>query len=121
MTVFTVVCHLVPAAMIRLFSSDPQVIGIGSEYLRIVSWTFVASGVIFVNASIFQAMGNTIPPLVASFARLVLVAVPAFAVSGLPGFDLRWIWYLSVAATGAQLLMNLLLLRREFRVRLSFA
>jgi putative MATE family efflux protein len=121
MTVFTLVCHLVPAAMIRLFSSDPQVIGIGSEYLRIVSWTFVASGVIFVNASIFQAMGNTIPPLVASFARLVLVGVPAFAVSQLPGFDLRWIWYLSVAATAAQLLMNLLLLRREFRARLSFA
>ena len=121
MAVFTVVCHLVPAAMIRLFSSDPHVIGIGSEYLRIVSWTFVASGIIFVNASMFQAMGNTIPPLIASFARLVLVGVPVFAVSHLPGFDLRWIWYLSVAATVAQLLMNLLLLRREFRARLSFA
>ena len=121
MAVFTVVCNLVPAAMIRFFSSDPQVIAVGSEYLRIVSWTFVASGIIYVNASMFQAMGNTIPPLMASFVRLVLVAVPAFAVSQLPGFDLRWIWYLSVGAALAQLAMNLLLLRREFRVRLSFA
>jgi putative MATE family efflux protein len=121
MAVFTVVCHLVPATMIQFFSSDPQVIAVGSEYLRIVSWTFVASGIIYVNASIFQAMGNTIPPLIASFVRLVLVAVPAFAVSQLPGFDLRWIWYLSVGAALAQLTMNLLLLRREFRIRLSFA
>ena len=121
MAVFTLVCHLVPAAMIRLFSSDAQVIAVGSDYLRITSWTFVASGIIFVNASIFQAMGNTIPPLMASFARLVLVAVPAFAVAQLPGFDLRWIWYLSVASVVGQLAMNLLLLRREFRVRLSFA
>jgi len=121
MAVFTVVCNLVPAAMIQFFSSDPQVIAVGSEYLRIVSWTFVASGIIYVNASLFQAMGNTIPPLLASFVRLVLVAVPAFAVSQLPGFDLRWIWYLSVGAALAQLAMNLLLLRREFRVRLRFA
>ena len=121
MAVFTVVCNLVPAAMIQFFSSDPQVIAVGSEYLRIVSWTFVASGIIYVNASIFQAMGNTIPPLIASFTRLVLVAVPAFAVSQLPGFNLRWIWYLSVGAALAQLTMNLLLLRREFRLRLSFA
>ena len=121
MAVFTVVCHLVPEAMIRLFSSDPQVIAVGSDYLRIISWTFVASGIIFVNASIFQAMGNTIPPLIASFARLVLVGVPVFAVAQRPGFNLRWIWYLSVASVVAQLAMNLLLLKREFRARLRFA
>jgi putative MATE family efflux protein len=118
---FTVMCHIFPGSMIRLFSSDPEVIAVGSEYLRIISWTSVASGIIYVNASMFQAMGNTIPPLIASFARLVLVAVPLFALSHLSGFDLRWIWYLSVGATAAQLLMNVLLLRREFRVRLSFA
>ncbi len=118
---FTVMCHIIPEPMIRLFSSDPDVIAVGSQYLRIISWTSVASGIIYVNASMFQAMGNTIPPLIASFARLVLVAVPLFALSHLSGFDLRWIWYLSVGATAAQLLMNVLLLRREFRVRLSFA
>jgi Na+-driven multidrug efflux pump len=121
MAAFTIVCHLVPAAMIRIFSSDPQVTAVGSEYLRIISWTFVASGVIYVNASMFQAMGNTVPPLIASFVRLLLVAGPAFAMSRLPGFELRWIWYVSVASVAAQLAMNLLLLRREFRVRLSFA
>jgi hypothetical protein len=40
---------------------------VGEEYLRIVSWSYMASGVIFVASSMFQAMGNTIPSLVSSF------------------------------------------------------
>ena len=64
--------------------------------------------------SMFQAMGNTIPALIASFTRILLVAIPAFLLSRLPGFQLHWIWYLSVGATNVQLALNLLLLRREF-------
>ena len=74
----------------------------------------------FVNGSMFQAMGNTIPPLIASFTRILIVAIPAILLSRVPGFELRWVWYLSVAATLLQVAMNLLLLRREFRIRLAF-
>jgi len=120
MLLFTIACQIAPAPMIRFFSSDPAVIAVGSEYLRIISWSSMASGVIFVNASMFQAMGNTIPPLVASFTRILLVAIPLTLLVRLPAFELRWIWYLSVAATILQLVMNLLLLRREFQARLGF-
>jgi putative MATE family efflux protein len=121
MVLFTIACQVAAEPMIRFFSQDPAVIAVGSQYLRIISWNFVASGVIFVNASMFQAMGNTIPPLVASFIRILLVAIPAFLLVRLPGFDLRWIWYLSVGSVMLQLCMNLLLLRREFGTRLRFA
>ena len=107
--------------MVRVFSDDPQVVAVGDEYLRIVSWNFVASGVVFVSSSMFQAMGNTLPPLMASFVRIVVVAVPAFLLSRLPGFALHWIWYLSVVAITVQLAITLLLLRREFHRRLNFA
>jgi putative MATE family efflux protein len=120
MLAFTVACNLVPEPMIRFFSSDPQVIAVGAEYLVIVSWSLVASGIIFVNGSMFQAMGNTIPPLVASFLRILVVAIPALLLARTAGFQLRWVWYLSVAAAILQLLLNLLLLRREFRTRLQF-
>ena len=59
-----------PAAMIRIFSKDPSVIAVGAEYLQIVAWSFVASGVMFVARSMFQALGNTLPPLVRSFVRI---------------------------------------------------
>jgi putative MATE family efflux protein len=121
MALFALLAHIAPAALIGIFSDDPAVIAVGDEYLRISSWNFVASGLIFVTASMFQAMGNTIPSLVTSFTRIVVVAIPAFVLSRMPGFEMRWIWYLSVIAVALQMSLNLLVLQREFRLRLAFA
>ena len=120
MLLLALVCHIAPDEMIRFFSAEPQVVAVGEEYLRIVSWTFIPSGIIFVASSMFQDIGNTIPPLVTSFLRLVLVAVPVIILSKHSDFSLRWIWYLSVASVAVQLLMSLLLLKRELNRRLRF-
>ena len=120
MLVFAIACHIAPDALIGIFSADPDVIAYGSEYLRIISWNYVASGLIFVNSSMFQAMGNTIPSLFTSAVRVITVIVPALLLSRMPGFELRWIWILSVGSVGAQLLLSMLLLRREFGRRLVF-
>jgi putative MATE family efflux protein len=119
MAPFAVLCYSAPILLISFFSADPQVIDVGAEYLRIVSWTFVASGIVFVASSMFQALGNTIPPLITSFTRLVLVMVPAIVLSGADRFALNWIWYLSACAIGLQMLLNLALLQREFRIKLT--
>lgn len=119
MVLFSVGCYLAAETMIRLFADDVQAVRVGEEYLRIVCWSFVASGVIFVTSSMFQSLGNTVPPLLTSLVRIVVVAIPALLLSHVAGFELRWIWYLSVASITAQMLMNLLLLEREFRVRLE--
>jgi putative MATE family efflux protein len=120
MILFAIICHIAPAALVGVFSNDPAVVAYGDEYLRIVSWNYVASGLIFVASSMFQAMGNTIPSLITSGVRIVMVAVPAVLLSHMPGFQLRWIWYLSVAAVVVQLTLSMLLLRREFGRRLVF-
>jgi putative MATE family efflux protein len=120
MALLTLLCHLAPAALVRPFSSDPAVIAVGEEYLRIVSYNFIASGLIFVMSSMFQAIGNTIPPLITSSLRIVLFAIPAFTLSLLPGFSLRWMWYLGVATVAVQMVANAMLLQREFRRRLTF-
>jgi putative MATE family efflux protein len=116
-----IACHIAPTAMIRVFSSDPEVIAVGEEYLRITSWNFLASGVIFVASSTFQALGNTMPALATSFLRLLLVAVPAVLLASMPGFELRWIWYLSVASIMVQMAASLWLLSREFSAKLAEA
>jgi Na+-driven multidrug efflux pump len=120
MALLIVVCLLAPHALIGVFSKDPAVLTVGTGYLRIVSWNFVASGLIFVASSMFQAMGNTVPSLVASGTRILLVAVPAILLSRTAGFQLVWIWYLSVGAVFVQLVLSMLLLRREFTRRLTF-
>ena len=119
MVALGVLCHLAPEAMIGVFSNDPAVIAVGEEYLRIVSWSFVGSGVVFVTSSMFQALGNTVPALISSMTRVLIVAVPLIFLSRFEGFRLSWIWYLSVLSVAVQLAMMLLFLQREMRTRFS--
>jgi putative MATE family efflux protein len=103
----------------RIFSHDPEVITIGVEYLHIVAWSFVASGVVFVSSSMFQALGNAVPPLITSLSRITLVAVPIIVLSQRPGFELKTIWYLSAFGVVLQMAANLVLLQREFHKRFA--
>jgi len=120
MVLFAIACRFVPEPMMRIFTSEPDVIAVGRDYLHIISWTFIASGIIYVSSSMFQAMGNTLPSLAASFIRIVTVAIATFVMAGMTGFTLNWIWYLSTGSVVMQLVISLLLLQREFRRRLTF-
>jgi Na+-driven multidrug efflux pump len=120
MLVLAVAVWLAGDWMVRIFTADPAVVAVGEEYLHVVAWSFTASGVIFVSSSMFQAMGNTIPSLITSASRIGLVAFPVLWLSRTPGFTLLSIWYISAGAVVLQLIMNLLLLQREFRLRLAF-
>jgi hypothetical protein len=59
------------------------------------------------------------PSLIASVIRIVVIAVPAIALSQTAGFRLVWIWYLSAGAVILQFAIVMFYLRREFRVRLD--
>ena len=120
MVLFALLCHIAPDKLVGVFTNDPAVVAIGAEYLRIISWNYVASGLIFVASSMFQAMGNTIPSLITSVVRISLVGIPALIIARNPEFQLHWIWYLSSGAVFIQLALSMLLLRREFRRRLNF-
>jgi putative MATE family efflux protein len=121
MLVLALITWAAPGAMIRFFSKDARVIAFGSDYLRIVAFNFVAAGIVFTSSSMFQGLGNTVPPLLSSASRLILFALPAVLVSRAPGFDIRHIWYLSVGSQVLQACFNLLLLRRELHKKLRFA
>ena len=120
MLILTFVVWIAPATLIRVFSKDPNVIAFGSDYLRIVSFNFVAAGVVFTTSSVFQGIGNTWPPLLSSMTRLVIFALPAILVARTPGFEIKHVWYISVASQVLQMCINLLLLRRELRKKLTF-
>ena len=115
-----IICQVAPQAMIGFFSKDPQVIAVGEEYLRIISFTFIASGITFVSSSMFQGLGNTVPPMLSSFLRILVLAIPTLLLAQVSGFNLRWVWYLTVASVTLQMGANLILLFREFHKRLNF-
>lgn len=121
MLLLTLVAQLAASILIRGFTRDPAVIAFGSDYLKIISFNFVAVGLVFISSSVFQGIGNTLPPLISSMTRLLLFAFPVLALSQRPGFQIRYVWYLSVASIFFQACANLLLLQREFRKRLAFS
>jgi putative MATE family efflux protein len=119
MFILTLICQWRPELFIRGFTREPQVVAIGAQYLRIISWNFVATGLIFTCSGLFQALGNTVPSLLSSGARLLTFVLPVTVMSHLPGFNLKQVWYLSVATVALQALTSLWLLSREFRRKLD--
>ena len=119
MLVLTLLCHIAPESLVRVFNRDPGVVAFGSEYLRIISWNFMASGIIFAGSSTLQGLGNTRPALAASAMRLLLFALPAYVLSNQPSFEMRHVWYLSVASVVIHMAILVWLVHRQFNERLA--
>lgn len=119
MMALTLICQWQGQLLVRGFTTEPAVIAFGGEYLRIISWNFIAAGIVFSASSMFQGLGNTWPSLASSATRLVLFVAPAIWLSAQPALQLVHVWYLSVASNAVQAVVSLLLVQREFRLRLG--
>lgn len=117
MALLTLLCQLRPEWLVQGFTRETAVLAVASEFLRTISWNFVATGLIFTCSGLFQALGNTVPSLVSSASRLVTFAVPALLLAQRPGFRLRHVWWLSVLTMTAQAAFTLWLLNGEMRRR----
>jgi Na+-driven multidrug efflux pump len=105
--------------MVRFFSSQPDVVAVGADFLRIISLNFFGQGIVWTCSSVFQGLGNTLPSLASSAMRLITFALPAVWISMQPGFQLLHIWYVSVVTVLLQAVLSVWLLQREFDKRLA--
>ena len=121
MVVVALLCSWNAARLIGFFTASPRAIEVGVGFLRLVSWNFVMSGLVFTCSGMFQALGNTWPSVYSSGTRLVTFALPVLWMSVQPWFRIEHVWYLSVATVVVQLLTALWLLRGQMRTRLNFA
>jgi len=119
MLAMTLLTQIAPAALVGVFAKSPAVIDVGTEFLRYISWNFVAQGIVFTCSGMFQAIGNTLPALISSASRLLTFALPAAWLSQQPGFALHHVWIVSMVSVALQALFSLWLLRGQFRQRLQ--
>jgi Na+-driven multidrug efflux pump len=103
----------------RVFTQEEAVVSVGAEMLMLISWNFVANGFIFSCSSMFQALGNTWPTVISSGIRIALFVLPAIWVASRPGFQLREMWYVSIATMFIQMIISYWFVRREFAKRLG--
>jgi len=119
MTLVTVFLQWRSGLLIRVFTDEADVIAIGSDFLRIISWNFLAQGIIFTCSGIFQGLGNTRPALLSSFTRIALFTPLALLAARSDGFEIEDIWHLSVLTVLIQAVLSYVLLQRQFRTRLG--
>jgi putative MATE family efflux protein len=119
MLLMTILAQWQSDRMLAVFTSERDVISVGSTFLHIASINFMAQGVIFTCSGMFQAMGNTLPSMISGATRLLTFVLPAFWFSRQPGFSLRQVWWLGVATVVVQMCVSLFLLQRTMVRRLG--
>jgi putative MATE family efflux protein len=83
--------------LIRIFNSDPSVVGIGSRYLLIVGSFYVIFSTMFISGSVPRGAGDTLFPMIVTLLSLWLVRVPlSLVLSRSLGSDGIW-WSIPIA------------------------
>ncbi|MGM0652189.1 MAG: MATE family efflux transporter [Bacillota bacterium] len=82
---------VIPEPLMRVFTTDPEVITIGRDALRIMFSLSMTVGIQMVTGGVFQALGMAKAAFVISLARQVLFLIPALLI--LPHFlNLNGVW-----------------------------
>jgi putative MATE family efflux protein len=118
MVAVTVFLQWRPEALVGFFTHESDATEIGATFLRTISWTFIAQGVVFTCSGLFQGLGNTRPAMLSTAIRLAVFVPVAIWVSKQPDFHLEQLWYVSVATVWMQAVVSYLLLRHQFNRRL---
>jgi putative MATE family efflux protein len=118
MVLVTVFLQWRPGVLVGFFTQEAEAQAVGATFLRIISWTFLAQGVVFTCSGVFQGLGNTLPAMLSSAIRLGVFVPLAVWLSVQPAFHLDTLWWVSVTTVWLQAGVSYLLLRREFKRRL---
>ena len=90
---FTVVALALPKAAVGLYTSDPQVIELGSQYLEIIGLSYLATAVSFTFGMHLRATGSVRIPMLVSAGALGLGTILSyfliFGAMGLPAMGVR--------------------------------
>jgi putative MATE family efflux protein len=119
MVAVTLLLQWRPDILIMAFTSETEVIMVGSDFLRIISWNFLAQGIVFTCSGIFQGLGNTRPALLSSFTRIALFVPIVLWFAQSPNFEIEHVWYISAVTVLLQAALSYGLLMRQFRIKLG--
>ena len=103
--------QLIPDVLLSMFNASTDMLAIGEPALRTISWSFLVAGICIICSSTFQALGNGMYSLLVSFARQLLVLMPAAFLLSLTG-EVNAVWWSFPIAEVASLTCSLLFLRR---------
>jgi putative MATE family efflux protein len=119
MVLLTLVCRWWGTGLVHFFTAEPEAVAVGTQFLQVISWNFVASGLIFTCSALFQGLGHTLPSVISAASRLGTFVLPALWLATQPQFQIVQLWYVSVISVTLQAALSLWLARGELRRWLS--
>lgn len=103
---------LIPGLLLRVFSSDAELIRVGTSAIRIMALAFPVIGVQVVGGSVYQSLGKALPALVLSMARQILFLIPLVVILPI-FFGLTGVWLAFVFSDILAFAITYILLNRE--------
>jgi len=70
------ILFIFPSFFLRIFTSDPVLLGLGSTYMRVEIFMFPFLGIGLILARVMQGMGYGFPGLMITIIRTLLISVP---------------------------------------------
>lgn len=119
MVCVTILLQWQPEVLARIFTDQEEVIVIAAVFLQLISWNFVAQGIVFAASGMFQGLGNTRPALLSSLFRIGFFIPVALYIKAQPDFSITQVWYVSIASVTLQAVVSYILVQIEFKKRLS--
>ena len=102
MALASIVFVLQAENLVRVFSSDANVVYEGVRLLRIVSLYLVFVGVTTSMAGVFRGSADTRPPMYAGLIKLILLIVFALLFSNTLSMQVAGVWWAMVASYGLE-------------------
>jgi putative MATE family efflux protein len=79
LTAFAIL-YSIPGPIIKIFTSDPQLVDAGIHASRLVFWSMPLMGLVMVGATSFMSIGKAVQAFITAAARPVLFLIPAVIV-----------------------------------------
>lgn len=109
--IFTLAALFIPESIMRIFSDDKEVIRLGVDYLRVVSLSYIITGISFIYAVASRSIGQAKMPMVASIAsfvtNLVFNYLLIFGKFGFPQLGVKGAAYGTLIARSAEIALIL--------------
>jgi MATE family, multidrug efflux pump len=120
MSAGTIVVFLLASPLMRLFTVDPAVTSIGSEYLQIMAFVLHAYVIIYINSFALQGLQLPRFALILGIFRQFLAPVPVFQLLAIwMGWGVNGVWWGIFFVTWLAAGLSLLYVRKTLRGLLS--
>ena len=116
---FTIMCfgaalfELFPDRLFSLFNASDEMVELGCHCLRRISPSFLGAAIAITLSSVFQAFGSAVYSMIVSFARQLIVFLPAAYFLSLTG-DVNNVWWCFIIAEFMSVGMSLFFMRRVY-------